>query len=63
MPTNNNKIYVFRSENNGSRAQQLGITYFKNFRTLFWINEDMDKRGSDKQGSTVPIKVLWLRFS
>ena len=37
----------------GSRAQQLGITYFRNFWTSFQIIKGTDKQESDKRGSTV----------
>ena len=40
-------------KNNGSRAQQLGSTCFKNFWTSFRIIEGTDKWESDKWGSTV----------
>ena len=42
------KIPLLKTTNDGSCAQQLGITCFKIFWTSFWIIE-----GTDKQGSTV----------
>ena len=48
--------------NNGSRAQQLGITCFKNFWTSFRIIEGTDKRESDKWGSTVATYVSKATF-
>ena len=43
--------------NNGLHAQQLGITYFKNFWTSFRIIKGTDKRESDKRDSTVDVRV------